>query len=83
MKYYNYKKAIRLMKRYKVKKATLGMLSDWFWTAGEVTIGKLRTLKTGKSTWNGISGSTFDRPTLKISKNGWFRQIDCYLEVVE
>ena len=75
-KYYDYKKAIKIMKREEVKTATLGMAEDWYWTAEEVNISKLKKMENGETKISGITNSYWATPALRIKD----RQFNCYYE---
>lgn len=79
-KMYDYKKAIKIMKKNGAEKAKLGMLEDWRWTADEVTIPELEKMKNGVSKIMGIEGSCWATPVLEIDNDGKVKSFDCYYE---
>ena len=81
MKNYDYEKAIEIMRKEKVRKASLGMFDDWFWTAEELTISRLKKMKNGITKLAGIEGSDWATPVLRITnKDGTTKEFDCFYE---
>lgn len=80
MKYYDYKKALKLLKKYKVKEITLGMKQDMFWTAESLNEKRLKEMVNGKSTLGGINGSKWATPVAVITNKEGELFVDCYYE---
>ena len=78
MRNYDYKKAIEIMQREGAKKASLGISEDWFWTAEEVTISKLKKMKNGITEIAGITGSYWATPVIRIDIEDGVKEFDCY-----
>lgn len=79
---YNFKKAKKIIEKYKkqIVSADYGMSQDWFWTAQEIwnkKDGFLIDLDTVTKI-GGISGSVWDTPELKLfKKDGTYIGIAC------
>ncbi len=65
-KYYDYRKAAKLLIKNNVKKAALGMKEDWDWTADEITIAKLKKFRNKRTKICGINGSIWATPSIEI-----------------
>lgn len=70
MKYYDYEKAIRLMKKYNVKKAGFFMASDKEWTYDELTLSQIKK----KPRIAGINGSCWATPMIEINEE----ELECW-----
>lgn len=71
MKYYDYRKAEKLMEKKGVEVATLGMLEDWEWTAKEITLTQLKKFKNEETEIAGISGSIWATPSIELEDENY------------
>ena len=82
MKYYDFKKAERLiqMKAGQLQSASLGIEEDWFWTAESVFSDSRITVEFDKITEvAGIRGSSWATPVLYLEyKDGREEFVPCY-----
>ena len=85
MKYYDYKKAKKIVEEEKneIQEAVLGMEEDWFWTAETIfENGEYKKdLDDQCLCLGGINGSSWATPTLEILyKDDRYKKIVCYKE---
>ena len=86
MKYYDYNRAKKLIKKYKKDRgliiASLGMAEDWHWTAEDVWLnGKYVVKLNDKTKIAVINASYWATPVLKLeTDDNLISKIDCYYE---